>query len=193
MKRVVSSLAPGLALVVLALAQPWLERRMFLHMLVELPLLVAIGAWAATHAPRGGPAWFAAIDASGLTGFTFAVCVSAFWMLPIALDAAVLVPVIGVAKIASLVLAGALATLSFRRARAAVQAFFVLNWVWMTSVAGAVYQQAPERLCNTYVQGDQAWTGMGLVALAIVATVAWMWLAFREPTNSPVEAAFTGS
>ena len=35
MKRIASSaLAPGLALALLALAQPWLEQRMLTHMLV---------------------------------------------------------------------------------------------------------------------------------------------------------------
>ena len=108
------------------------------------------------------------------------MCVSAFWMLPIALDAAVLRPVVGFAKVTSLVFAGWCAALSFRRARTAMQAFFALNFVWMTGAVGAMYQQAPERLCNTYLQGDQAHAGIGLVVLAIVVAIAWMATAFRE-------------
>ncbi|MCC8363795.1 hypothetical protein LK996_12000 [Lysobacter sp. A6] len=181
MKRVATSaLAPGLALAGLALAQPWLEQRMFTHMLVEIPLLFAIGAWAAVRMRRHAPAWFATIDANGLTGLTVAMLVSAFWMLPIALDAAVLVPAIGMAKVASVVLAGWCAVMSLGRARTAVQAFFVLNWVWMTGAVGAMYQQAPERLCNTYLQGDQAHAGIGLVVLTIVVAIAWMTTTFRD-------------
>lgn len=181
MKRIeTSALAPGLALAGLALAQPWLEQRMLTHMLVELPLLFAIGAWAASRLRGHGPAWFAAIDANGLTGLTVAMLVSAFWMLPIALDAAVLVPAIGLAKITSILLAGWCAVLSLRRARTAVQAFFVLNWVWMTGAVGAMYQQAPERLCSTYLQGDQAHAGIGLVVLAIVVAIAWVTTTFRD-------------
>jgi hypothetical protein len=175
-----SALAPGIALALLALAQPWLEQRMLTHMLVEIPLLFAIGAWAAIHVRGDGPRWLAAINANGLTGLTIAMCVSAFWMLPIALDAAVLRPVVGFAKVTSLVFAGWCAALSFRRARTAMQAFFALNFVWMTGAVGAMYQQAPERLCNTYLQGDQAHAGIGLVVLAIVVAIAWMATAFRE-------------
>jgi hypothetical protein len=92
----------------------------------------------------------------------------------------VLNPVVGWFKVASVLLAGWLTHLSLRDARPAIQAFFVLNWGWMTGAAGALYAQAPERLCSTYLLGDQAWAGRGLIALAVLVTGAWIVLAFRE-------------
>lgn len=174
------AVAPGAALAGLALFQPWLEQRMVTHMVLELPLLFAIGWWSAMPTAQQGPVWLRSINASGLSGLTVAMVVSALWMLPLSLDAAVLHPAIGWLKVASVLLAGWLTRISIREASPAIQAFFVLNWAWMTGAAGALYQQAPERLCSTYLLGDQAWAGRGLVALAVVGAATWMVLAFRE-------------
>jgi hypothetical protein len=177
------AIAPGFALVKLALLQPWLEQRMLTHMVVELPLLFAIGWWTATSARRG-PAWLRRINVGGLSGLTMSMVLFAIWMLPSSLDAAVLSPLPGWAKVASILLAGWLTRISLREARPAVRAFFILNWAWMTGAAGALYQQAPARLCNTYLMGDQTWAGRGLVALAVAVVVTWMLLAFRERSGS---------
>ena len=174
------AIAPGAALAALALFQPWLEQRMVTHMVVELPLLFAIGWWSAMPIARQGPDWLRYINAGGLSGLTVAMVISALWMLPLSLDAAVLSPLVGWLKVASVLLAGGLTCISLREARPAIQAFFVLNWTWMTGAAGGLYQQVPERLCSTYLLGDQAWAGRGLVALAVAVATAWMVLAFRD-------------
>lgn len=172
-------IAPGAALAGIALSATWLEQRMVTHMVIELPLIFIIGWWAASTHGRG-PAWLRAVNVSGLTGLSLATVVSAVWMLPLSLDAAVLDPMVGWLKVCSILLAGWLTRISLREARPAVQGFFLLNWAWMTSAGGALYQQAPERLCSTYLQGDQAWAGLGLVALVVVVVASWMVLAFRD-------------
>lgn len=157
---------------------------MLTHMIVELPLLFAIG-WQIV--PNGGARrWLAKYNGSGLTGLTFAMLTSAFWMMPLALDVAVLNPLVGWLKVVSVVLAGLLAQASMAEAKMPVQAFFVLNWVWMTGAVGVIYQQVPERLCSTYLLGDQSNAGIGLVLLAVVVTVSWIITAFRErPAEAP--------
>ncbi|GAB3363431.1 hypothetical protein GCM10027431_02610 [Lysobacter rhizosphaerae] len=178
------AIAPGAALAALALLQPWLEQRMLTHMVLELPLLFAIGWWSAMSIARSGPGWLRYINAGGLSGLAVAMVISALWMLPLSLDAAVLGPAVGWLKVASVLLAGWLTCISLREARPTIQAFFVLNWAWMTGAAGVLYQQAPERLCSTYLLGDQAWAGRGLVALAVVVAATWIVLAFRDrPTT----------
>jgi len=176
--------APGAVLALLALFQPWLEQRMVTHMVIELPLLFAIGWWAAP-AGGSGAGWLRMINASGLTGLTVATVISAIWMLPLSLDAAVLDPVAGWLKVGSVLFAGWITRISLREARTAVQAFFLLNWAWMTAAAGALYQQAPERLCSTYQQGDQTWTGIGLVALVVAVVATWMAVSFRDGIAFP--------
>lgn len=173
-----AALAPGTALAGLALFQPWLEQRMFTHMVVELPLLFLVGWWLAPARLGQGPAWLRCLNAGGLPGLTLALAVSTVWMLPLALDAAVLEPVVGWLKVASVVLSGWLVRLSFRATHPVVQGFFVINWAWMTATAGVLYQEAPARLCSTYLRGDQTWTGIGLVVLAFAVIAVWMTLAF---------------
>lgn len=181
------AIAPGAALATLATLQPWLEQRMVTHMVVELPLLFAIGLWIA-GSRRNSPGWLRRINASGLTGLIFSMVVSAIWMLPLSLDAAVLHPFVGWLKVCSLLLAGWLTRISLRDAPNAIQAFFLLNWAWMTGAAGALYQQAPERLCSTYLLGDQALAGMGLVVLTVAVVATWIAMAFREPWQAAARA-----
>lgn len=175
------AVAPGVALAALAIFQPWLEQRMVTHMAIELPLLFAIGAWVAGRGD--GPAWLRRINASGLTGLTLAMAISVIWMLPVSLDAAVLNPIVGWLKVGSVLLAGWVTRLSLREARPAVQGFFLINWAWMTGATGALYQQAPEQLCSTYLQGDQAAAGMGLVVIAVIVVAAWLVLTFRDTSE----------
>lgn len=183
------AIGPGVALSTLALFQPWLEQRMVTHMVVELPLLFAVGWWSATPSQRRGPAWLRKVNGGGLSGLTAAMVISTIWMLPLALDAAVLGAVTGWLKIVTILLAGWLTRISMREARPAIQGFFVLNWAWMTGAAGALYQQAPQRLCNNYLLDDQTWAGVGLVALAVAVAAMWMMLAFRDRPNDALPFA----
>ena len=200
MSKALTALAPGAALLVLAALQDFLERRMALHMVVELPLLFAVGWLAAAAAGARFQTWFDRYNFAGLTGFSAASAIGMFWMLPVSLDLAVLSPAIGTAKVASLLLAGAVARHSFAAARVEVQGFFILNWAWMTGTAGVLYQSAPQRLCSTYLQNDQAIAGVGIVFIAVVVTLAWIVHAFvREPameseveTRQPLPVARAG-
>ena len=179
-RQVVSAAGPGLVLATVSLFQPWLEQRMALHMAVEIPALFAVGWWAG---PSKVPRWLKPMNAQGIAGLVAVMGVTALWMLPVALDEAVLSSAVGMAKVISLVAAGYLARASMRAASKAVQGFFVLNWAWMTGVAGLLYQQALEQLCSTYVQGDQSAAGMGLVALSVAVPGAWLITAFRDPPD----------
>ena len=160
-----------LALLPLLLLWPALrhavESRMLLHMLLEWPLLFAAG-WAA-HGLLARP-WMQALralDWHGWTGATFVSCVAVFWMLPSAIDAALLDPAMAAAKYASWWLAGAVMAGSWRRLDAEVLLFFVGNLAWMTATAGMLYLDTPARLCVSYLIDDQRWTGTGLIVLAL--------------------------
>ena len=152
----------------------WLEADMARHMLMQFPLLLAAGALLGTSLPRRGRQSVAAFNAHGLAGFALFLLATAFWMIPRALDEALLSPAIEVAKFASLVAAGAALALSWRAAPPVVQAFFVGNWAWMSAAVGLLYEDAPARLCNFYLLDQQAVAGRGLVALAVIVPLAWI-------------------
>ena len=151
-----------------------LESRMATHMLLEFPLLAAAGAAAAMRCRRRPSArrwlrWQRALDWRGWTSATVASSVALLWMLPSALDAALLWPAAAAAKYASWWLAGWLLADGWRRMDAELLLFAVGNLAWMAATAGLLYLDAPARLCVNYLQDDQRHTGIGLIALAALA------------------------
>ncbi|MHC9086486.1 hypothetical protein ACYX7E_15860 [Luteimonas sp. RIT-PG2_3] len=175
MVRDFSQWLPGAALAALAAASPWLEADMARHMGIELPALFAIGWFGARSLPAGGPRWWHACNAHGLSGLVLASLVTMYWMLPVALDLAVLHPWIGASKIAGLLIAGVAAGLSWSQAPLALQGFFVLGWAWMMATIGMIYQQAPQQLCSVYLGEQQVAAGRAIVLIAMVVLVAWCW------------------
>lgn len=177
MRRARGLVLPALAALPLLLWWPALrfgvEARMSLHMLVEFPALVAAG-WAACrlserHAGlRRVHVLQSFFDWGGLSSVTFASGVAAVWMLPSALDAALMSGGVAAAKFASWWVAGWLLAASRRRMAPEVLLFFSGNLAWMLATAGMLYLDTPARLCVNYLQDDQRHTGTGLVLLAVV-------------------------
>ncbi len=178
-----------LALAAMPPARHLLEGSMFLHMLVQVPLLVLAGALLGARLPARAGAALQSFNAHGLAGWTLGSLVLAFWMLPLALDAAVADVLIDAAKFASLLFAGLAIRLSTAVPGAIVPLFFIGNWAWMTATIGLLYTQTPERLCNAYLVGDQAASGYGLVLLAVLAPALWLAYSPRSPSEPPRPSA----
>lgn len=164
---------PGVLLAAMALAHPWLEQTMARHMGLELPALFMVG-WLASAQIFDPQHRLSAWNDHGLPGLLLALCVTAFWMVPAALDMAVLHNGMAWAKVSSMVLAGWLVGVSWARAGWVIQAFFVLNWFWMALAVGLMYQDAPQQLCAVYLVDQQAAAGQALVAWAVVGLGVWM-------------------
>jgi len=168
----------GLALAVIAIAcrQP-LERTMARHMLLQIPLLIAAGSCIALGLRHTRIAALAGrlhgYDENGITGLFAFLLVSAYWMIPKALDSAAISLAADTGKFVSLLLAGLLLPASLARANIVIQLFFIGNFASMTAIAGMLYQDTPRRLCNLYLIDDQMIAGTGLVTLAIAVAVAW--------------------
>lgn len=179
-----SMLRTGLALACLlaaALPRAWLEASMLRHMLLQLPLLVAAGWLIAGAMPRGrqdsppGRWRIAAVDQHGITGLTALLFVSAYWMIPRALELSITDPLVEAAKFISLATLGAILPSSLWRANRIVQLFYMGNLCWMTAIAGIQYQNMPQRLCNAYLLDDQIATGAALVCASIAIALLWGW------------------
>ena len=159
-----------------------IEQSMVWHMLVQMPLLVLAG-WCAAAAwvPARGLRW----NRYGLSGFMLAQCIAAYWMLPSAIDRAVVLPLVDAAKVASLFAAGWWLRNAFQLAPPAVQLFFAGTTLPMAVWLGSYLASTDLRLCNAYSLESQVNAGRGLVALALVAGIGWAlhlrgWMAQRS-------------
>lgn len=169
---------PGVLCAILALSQPWLEKSMARHMGMELPILFMVG-WLAGSRCMSLSTVLAPWNKAGLPGMTWAMLTLSLWMVPSALDYAVLSPLVAMMKVTSLLAAGMLARLSWQPAGLVIQAFFVMNWFWMTFAAGALYLDAPQQLCSVYLVDEQAHAGIAMMAWACLGLSLWASEAFR--------------
>jgi hypothetical protein len=167
----------GPALLFIEPLRQFVESRMALHMLVQFPLLVASGCLLSQRTVGSRLVWrrFDALNSHGMLGVSIASCVLAIWMVPAALDLALLSEPIRWAKYATLYLAGLLLGRSYPRLNAELEVFFAGMLAWMMATAGLVYQSMPQRLCVNYLIDEQRWTGSGLVCIAMVLGLACLW------------------
>ncbi|MBV6272877.1 hypothetical protein KVP09_08095 [Alcaligenaceae bacterium CGII-47] len=159
------------------------------HMLVQIPLLVLAGitteqAWWAWRTripsvprPLGARSW--SYNEYGVPGLLLASLIGACWMLPRALDEALLVWQVALFKYAGLFLVGMVLRASVRRSNTVIKLFFLGNFCWMSAIVGMIYLDQPVRLCNAYLQSDQEWAGRGLIALAIILPSSWLFAELR--------------
>jgi len=181
MRRALAPCAP--ALLALPAVRTWMEAGMARHMLLQLPLLVLAGV--TLRGLRWRVPAFARCDAHGLTGLTLLLCASACWMIPRALDASLTHGLVEALKFGSLLLAGLFLPGSLGRAGMVVQLFFLANLCAMCAIAGLLYQEAPQRLCNAYLLDEQSVAGGGLVGLALGVAVVWCVVQRRALLGAP--------
>jgi len=177
-------------------ARQLIEARMSWHMLAELPLLLAAG-WAAQQLASDSPwwqhagAWARQLDWHGWSTATYCALVSIVWMVPSALDMALIDGRIALLKLLSLWLAGWLLAGGVARMPAEVLMFLAGNLSWMMATAGLLYVEAPTQLCVNYGQDDQVHTGYGLVAWALVigAIAIRQLLRWSRSADEPADGA----
>lgn len=168
----------------LALALPWsraaLEGAMSLHMLVQLPLLALAGWWLAPWVPLRWRRALAPWNARGITGLILVSILALYWMLPLAMDAAIASGWVELGKFTSVPLLGGLvAALSWPRAGFIVRGVFMLEATATLYRAGWLFLVAREQVCANYLVSDQQQLGRLLLAAggALTLVLAWklMW------------------
>lgn len=174
--------APGgwLALLLwLVLASPplrhALEASMSTHMLVQMPLLAAIG-FVGARALRAEVRVRVLRWLGGAVPLVLAAMFAAsYWMLPRALDAALAEPVAELAKFVSLpLLVGAPLALAWPALGVIGRGFVWTNLSSMLAVTGWLYIAAPVRVCNSYLASAQQDTGMWMVRIAVLVFIGWL-------------------
>jgi hypothetical protein len=186
-----------LAAVLLLLLPPLrhaLEASMSMHMLVQVPLLALCGGALAGSVPQRQREAIDRWNTHGIAGLFAVALAMALLMVPRLLDLAVADLRSDLAKAVVVLACGAALRLSWARAGALVQGFFLGNVLPMMGAVGQLYQDSPLRLCNAYLLGDQVRLGQALVAAAIVLGVAWfarllIVLVRREAAGLPSQAS----
>lgn len=152
-----------------------IEQSMAWHMIFQMPLLVGAGALTARAVPALGSIFkWGNFNLFGLTSFMAAQGVIAYWMLPSAIDRAVVNPGFDLLKLLTLFVSGMLLRESFQRAPIALQLFFIGYWVSMMCWLGIYFATAELRLCNAYSLESQIFTGWGLLILGMLFGIAWL-------------------
>lgn len=171
-------LAAGSTVVAVAMSVPPLrsviEQSMAWHMVFQMPLLV-LGGWLSARAlpPNLSIQYWAGFNQFGLTGFMVAQVIVAYWMLPLAIDRAVVLPAADALKLLTLFASGMLLADAFKRAPGELQLFFMGYWLSMMAWLGVYFATTELRLCNAYSLQSQVNTGWGLLALGITLGAAW--------------------
>ena len=158
------------SLIALALIPPvaaWLESGLVSHLFGQYPLLLGGGALIGSAAARRHPCGWSAAPAllAGLLAL-------AFWLIPRWIDAALADTAANTAKVISLVLlAGLPLGWGWQQAGGVLRGFVWANVASMLAVMGWLQLSVPSRLCNSYLQSEQAVYGRLLVAAALLMVV----------------------
>ena len=190
--RAAAWLALCITLAAVALSVPPLrsliEQSMAWHMVVQMPLLV-LGGWLAARAtpPFSMLRRLAPFNQFGMTGFMAAQVMTAYWMLPLAIDRAVVLPLFDALKLFTLFVSGMLLADAFKRAPLALQLFFIGYWISMMAWLGIYLATTDLRLCNAYSLQGQVKTGWGLLALGLLLGTVWLGNVWRASTQIAIK------
>lgn len=156
-------------------ARAWLEASMTGHMLLQIPLLTAVGIMSSRLLPQRWQNSLLAAAGGAIPCVLTALFASSYWMLPRALDAALTDPLVEIAKFASLpILVGLPLGLAWKQLCVIGRGFVWTNFISMLAVLGWLYIVAPVRLCNNYLVDQQGQAGWWMVKLALLLFAWWL-------------------
>ena len=139
------------------------------HMLVQIPMLAAIGFIASRLLPERCQDSLLAAAGGAIPCVLLAIFASSYWMLPRALDAALANPLTEAAKFLSLpALVGLPLALAWKQLSVIGRGVIWTNAISMLAVLGWLYIAAPVRVCNSYLVDQQAGAGWLMVTLAVL-------------------------
>ncbi len=168
----------------------WLESNLATHVLVEIPLLVAVGFVLGRSIEPYCRKVLQPLNGGGIPGILIVTFALAFWMIPRWLDASLQVSAVAVAKYVSLVaLAGIPLAWSWRRMHPIARGLVKIEFLAMCFRLGWLYLISPDRLCNSYLIDDQILLGQGFLVVGIALSITWLYPVFFGPwaVSSPRE------
>ncbi|EAR21315.1 hypothetical protein [Nitrococcus mobilis] len=154
-----------------------LEASLTAQVLVQIPLLIAVGWLLRAAVPERILARTENWNYRGIAGLVLATLTAAYWMLPRVLDAATTVPLLAVAKYLSApLLIGLPFALSWPRMGFIVRGVLLAELIATCFRLGWLYLASPVRLCNNYLLNDQQRLGECMLA---IGSGLLFWLAWK--------------
>jgi len=175
----------GLLILAIGLSVPpfrfLIEQSMFVQMVIQMPLLFIAGALLnRLSISKNITNIFGYWNVFGLTGFMLAQNILIYWMLPISIDRAVIMPLVDVVKVLTMILAGFFVGDALNKSPAALQLFFIGYFVAMMIWLGMYFIYTDARLCNAYSLNSQYWTGYGLCAISVMVAAYWSYRVLKN-------------
>jgi len=158
-----------------------IEQSMMMQMVIQMPLLFIGGAFL-NHFPRAKKItqFVSPFNTFGLTGFMLAQIILIYWMLPISIDRAVVIPIYDIAKVISMIIAGFWVGDALERSPPALQLFFIGYFAAMMIWLGIYFINSDLRLCNVYSLSSQYWTGYCLCFISAAIVTFWSFLVLKK-------------
>ena len=156
-------------------AGEWMTSTMVGHVLVQIPMLVAIGFVLGRRVEPRIQSALRKVNAGGISGILLVSFTIAFWMIPRWLDGSLTSDGIAMAKYLSLVLlAGMPLAWSWSRLHPIARGVVKIEFLAMLFRLGWLYLISPDRFCNNYLLADQLWLGRGMIVVGISLSIAWV-------------------
>lgn len=161
----------GAGLYVLLLLPPLirlLEKWMVTHMLLQMPLLILAGALMGKSLVRRFSKFFTDWNANGIPGILLVYFISMYWMIPRAMDEAILLGRVEIFKFISLpFLVGVLLYDSWPKLGDLAKSFLAFNYIPMFGIMAWLYIDSPIPICNNYLETEQKLLGWGFFIITI--------------------------
>ena len=167
--------AAALAAIVATPVGEWMISTMLGHVLVQIPMVVAVGFVLGRRVEPRIHSALRAVNAGGIPGILLVSFTIAFWMIPRWLDGSLTSDMIAAAKYLSLVLlAGMPLAWSWSRLHPVARGVVKIEFLAMLFRLGWLYLISPDRFCNNYLLSDQVWLGRGMIVVAIALSITWV-------------------
>lgn len=149
----------------------WFESSMVTHMLVQFPLLIALGF--TIFEPNAQlNAFLTRVDPLGAIAFIVFTGWMLFWMLPLNLDLATIDPAIRALKLISVPIGiGWCVRWLWHQATTVLKCVVVFEiWASITRL-GWLYVESPQQLCSSYLIGEQQQVGKILLIISVISGI----------------------
>ena len=178
----------GVLLYIILLLPPTiglLEKWMITHMLVQIPLLIIAGLLMGEYVKNRLPNLFKKWNENGIPGILLVYIVTMYWMIPRAMDEAILLYSVEIFKFISLpFLVGIVLYDSWPKLSSLAKGFIVFNYIPMFGMMAWLYIDSPIQVCNNYLVSEQKMLGWGFLLITAFMLLYVLQFAFIDRRES---------